>query len=166
MRYQDYLAEATRTAFEEAFKTARHVRPDKLEWVPMEEARTVLDIVQELATSAAWTEEMVSKSGEDFAAELKDPNYSTNRQKKKEALRAQLPTVEDCYRLGKKNLDRFSEFLDTFPDELIGQSKWLPFEGGKKYPIMELLSYAHWNFQYHHGQMAYIETLYGDKEMV
>jgi hypothetical protein len=31
--------------------------------------------------------------------------------------------------------------------------------------MIEMMDYPRWNFNYHNGQIAYIQTLYGDKEM-
>ena len=51
------------------------------------------------------------------------------------------------------------------PDERLSNTKWLPYNGGRDHTFLEMLDYVRWNCNYHTGQIAYIQTLYGDKEM-
>lgn len=165
MRYQDFIIAATREAFEATFKYARHVQADKVEWVPMGEARTVLSICQELTKCPDWALDMMSKSREEFEASMADPKQQENSFNEYLKEREAWPTVDECYKVGKEKMDRFLEFLKTFPDERLSEAKWLPYDGGRDFPATEQMAYPLWNFQYHQGQIAYIETLYGDKSM-
>ncbi len=51
------------------------------------------------------------------------------------------------------------------PDERLSEKKWLPFDGGRDFSMPEMMDYPRWNFNYHLGQSAYIQTLLGDREM-
>ena len=51
------------------------------------------------------------------------------------------------------------------PDADLDKKRWLPYDGGRDFTMPEMMDYPRWNFNYHLGQIAYIQTLYGDKEM-
>jgi hypothetical protein len=53
----------------------------------------------------------------------------------------------------------------AMPDERLAETKWLPFNGGRDHTYLEMLEYPRWNATYHLGQVAYIQTLYGDREI-
>ena len=54
MRLQDYIADSAREAAAMAFRYAKAVPADKLDWSP-EGGRSVLSICRELAMTPTWT---------------------------------------------------------------------------------------------------------------
>ena len=157
MKYQDYIIESTKEAFEAAFKYARHVKPDKLEWKPLDEGRTVMNILHELTKCPDWAVEIMSST--------EPPSFSEESMAAYEAEKSEWTSVEKCYEIGKAKLAKFVEFVAAFPDDKLKDTKWLPFDGGRDFTNAEQMGYPLWNYSYHQGQIAYIETLYGDKEM-
>ncbi len=55
--------------------------------------------------------------------------------------------------------------MKDFPDEKFDDKFTLPFDGGQVITMKENMAYPMWNFTYHQGQIAYIQTLYGDRNM-
>ena len=156
MKYQDYVINGTKDAFEAAFKYAKHVQPDKLTWEPCDLGRSVLNICQELAKCPDHAVELLEKKAMEMSEDSMD-------EYKKEV--AQWDTVEKCYIAGKARLEKLVSYINSFPEDKLNDKVWLPFDGGRDFTMMEIMAYPFWNYQYHQGQIAYIETLYGDKEM-
>src|SRR5688572_2355073 len=59
MRFQDSIIEATRYAASEAFKFAKAVPADKLDWKPLDAGRSVIELCRELAMCATWSEQIL-----------------------------------------------------------------------------------------------------------
>jgi hypothetical protein len=157
MRIQDLIVSETKEAMAQAFRYAKAVPADKVGWSPLDQGRTVLDLCQELARCGDWTYEML--------AENKQPDWSEETQAKEKAIADTLSTVELCEAEANKHLARLAEYYPTIPDERFQETMWLPFEGGRDFTILEIMDYPRWNANYHLGQIAYIQMLYGDKDM-
>ena len=59
MRFQDYIIESIRKQVDEAFTYAKQVPADKLTWKPLDQGRSVLDQLQELAQSPDYVAGMI-----------------------------------------------------------------------------------------------------------
>jgi hypothetical protein len=157
MRFQDFICEVTQVAADAAFKAARAVPADKLNWKPLDQGRSVLEQSQELAQCPYWAESIV---GDKPMPEMTDE------------LRAQIKaeteswtTVDICQAECNKRLESLFKLYRSLPDEQLEKTKWLPYDGGRDFTWKEMMNYPHWNFTYHEGQINYIQTLYGDKDM-
>ncbi len=159
MRLQDHVIEVTRTAQEEAFRYAKAVAEDKVEWKPLDAGQTVLSMCRELAKCPDWAYELIS--GE-------EADWSEEAQAKQKAEMETWTTVAKCEEVGKEKLGRYFALLADLPDARLSETKDLPFGPGgsmKNFTMAEMMDYPRWNFTYHLGQIAYIQTLYGDKGM-
>jgi len=157
MRYQDYAATSTKTAMEEAFKYAKKVPADKLEWKPLENGQSVIDMCRELAQCSDWAHMLVSG--------LPMPEFTPEAAAAMKAETSQWTTVEQCEEIATEKMAKLFELFDTVSDERLKETRWLPFSGGRDFTIMEIMEYPRWNATYHLGQVGYIQTLYGDREM-
>lgn len=157
MKLQDYIAENTRSSAAAAFKAAKAVPADKLEWSPMDNGRSTLDQCRELAMCPDWAMSIIS--GE------KMPEWSEELAAKIKEEQSAWKTVEDCERECNARLDKYCAYLKSMPDERLSETKWLPYDGGRDFSMPEMMEYPRWNFDYHAGQINYIQTLYGDKDM-
>jgi hypothetical protein len=156
MTIQDYLIDTTRRSAEALFKCARAVPADKLEWAPLDIGRSTLDILRECAKCPDWGVEVISGDGPEWSEEL----AATLKAEQSAWL-----SVEDCERECNARLDRLFDFYRNIGDERLSETKFLPYDGGRDFTMVEMMEYPHWNFDYHLGQISYIQTLYGDKEM-
>jgi len=157
MRYQDLMIETTKNAADEAFRYAATVPEDKVEWKPLESGRSVLDQARELAKCPSWAHLLVS--GQDFPAQTEESAAASKAEM--EAMK----TIAECRETCLKNLEELFELYRTLPDERLTDTKWLPFDGGRDFTVKEMMAYPQWNFIWHAGQIAYVQTLYGDKAM-
>lgn len=157
MRLQDHMIESTRAAVDETFRYAKAVPEDKLDWKPLDAGRSVLDLCRELAMCPTWAYDTIEGQEE--------PDYSEEGMAAMKREQEQWKSVADCEAECGKRLEKLFDLYRGLPDERLTQTKWLPYDGGRDFTVAEMMDYPRWNFLYHQGQIAYIQTLYGDKEM-
>jgi hypothetical protein len=157
MRYQDYMVDTTKKAAEQVFRYAKAVPADKVDWKPLDAGRSVLELARELAKCPEWAYELVGGT--------KAPDWSEEHMAAEQAVMNSWTTVEQCEAECNQRLEKLFELYRTLPDERLDQTQWLPFEGGRDFTVTEMMDYPRWNFNYHLGQIAYIQILFGDKEM-
>jgi uncharacterized damage-inducible protein DinB len=127
-------------------KNASHnlnfIPEEKLDWHPAPEAKSALDIAHEIATSV-----------DAIANLMKTSEYHTNitRPTSREEAQAAVSAAAEAYITTARGLseERMAENVDFFGREMtVGKVLELP-----------VIEAAH-----HHGQIAYIQTLLGDKD--
>jgi hypothetical protein len=159
MRLQDHMIDVTRAACEEAFRYAKAVPEDKADWKPLDAGQSVLSMCRELAKCPDWAQELISNAPADWSEEAQAAG---------KAEMESWTTVAQCETACQEKLGRLFEVFSSLPDERLAETKDLPFGPGgsmKAFTMPEMMDYPRWNFTYHLGQIAYIQTLYGDKGM-
>jgi uncharacterized damage-inducible protein DinB len=156
MKVVDYVADSAKEAAVAAFRYAAAVPADKFDWVPSEGGRSVLSMVQELAMTPTWQYEVLAGPPAEWSEE------SGAEQK---AMMSQWTTIEQCRQQFDERFAKLEVYVRALPEERFTETKWLPYEGGRDFTVLEMLDYTRWNCTYHQGQIAYIQLLYGDKEM-
>lgn len=157
MRFQDFICETTQASADAAFKAAKAVPTDKLSWKPLDEGRSVLDQAQEMAQCPVWAHTLV--------ADQPMPEMGPDAQVKMKAERESWTTIDACQAECNARLAKLFELYRGVKDEQLEKTKWLPFDGGRDFTWKEMMDYPNWNFIYHQGQINYVQTLYGDKDM-
>ena len=155
MTLQQYTIDATREAQQEAFRYAKAVPGDKADWKPMDAGQSVLSMCRELAKCADWAYDALDKKEIDMseASMVEMGSWST---------------IAECERVCEEKLGRYFELIKGVSDERLAETMDLPFGPGgsiKTFTLAELMDYPRWNCTYHLGQIAYVQTLYGDKAM-
>lgn len=148
------MVEQTKAAIGEAFRYIKAVPADKVEWKPLETGRSVLSLAQELARTPVWAMDTIQKE-----------EWDEEAGKTEQEAMAKLKTIEECEKECHNNLEKLFELYDYIPDSQLNETKWLPFDGGREFTVLEMMDYPRWNANYHLGQVGYIQLLYGDKEM-
>jgi len=138
-------------ATEEFFRYVAAMPAEKLEWQPLELGQTAMRMCREIAVTPLWA---LSAMG---ALEGKVQDWP--------ALMDGWKSIEDCKVAFQINFARWAEYVLAMPDERLSETKWLPFNGGRDHTYLEMLEYPRWNATYHLGQVAYIQTLYGDRDV-
>lgn len=125
---------------------------DKAGWKPLEQGRSILELVQECAVVNAWFAEMLRTGSV--------PNLDTAAY---EAACAALDTIEKAGAALEANTATLAAVIEAFPDEKLEEE--LVFPWGMKTTCGHALFTAQGHMSYHQGQIAYIQVLYGDAEM-
>jgi len=158
MKLQEHMIDVTREGAKEAFKYAKAVPADKLEWKPLENGRSVLDLCRELALCPEWAYDIIDSKDQ-------KPEFDESDMAEARKMQENWTAVEACEEQCNQRLERLFTLFRDMPDERLTENKWLPYDGGRDFTMPEMMDYPRWNFNYHLGQIAYIQTLYGDKEM-
>ncbi len=74
-------------------------------------------------------------------------------------------TVDACEAEFNRRFEKVEAFIRAMPDADLAKTKWLPYNGGRDHTFLEMMDYPRWNCMYHLGQIAYIQTQYGDNEI-
>lgn len=156
MTIQEYMIDTTRRSAQAVFKCARAVPEDKLDWKPLDIGRSVLDQARECAMCPDWCTQIIRGDGPEWTEEL-----AADMKVQQEAWK----TIDDCERECNARLETLFELFRSLGDDRLAETKWLPYDGGRDFTTVEMMEYPRWNFDYHAGQISFIQTLYGDKEM-
>lgn len=125
---------------------------DKVNWKPLDAGRTALDLTIECAVFAAGTATTLTTR--------KDPTLDQEAYKR---IEEETDTAEKATKLLQDGTEALLAALETFPEEHLTDKITMPW--GMVITIGDLLNMIYWNNVYHTGQIAYVQTLYGDKEM-
>ncbi len=157
MRFQDYAIESTEQVCNDLIRNVRAIPADKLEWKPMGDGRTSLDILQECAQSPSW-----------FIGILKArarPDFKPEAFQEMMAARKTWTTVDECVRVMNENLQQLFAAVRELSDADLDIRITLPFGGGMVRSLADMAHGQYWNANYHLGQICYIQLLLGDKDM-
>ena len=148
---QQHAVLVAREAGLDFFRFATAVPTERLKWQPESGAgQCVLRMASEIALTPLWAlSAMDALTGEH--------NWTQMREAWK--------TVNDCKEAFLTHFAQWEVYVLAMSNSKLEETKWLPFNGGRDHTFLELLEYPRWNATYHLGQVAYIQTLYGDKEM-
>jgi len=127
--------------------------PDRLEWSPLDEGRTVLDQVIEVAKAT----EIGARTLEARGRIKLDPREFDEH-------KAKCATIADALASLSQATDRIVAVIEAFPPQHWDDTINLPFGEGVDRSFAELAMMHYWHMTYHYAQIAYIQTLYGDKE--
>lgn len=154
---QDYVADMTEWAVGNFYRNVKRVPSDKLEWKVLDTGRSVLDQAREVARSPLWTIPLLR----DKVADPYDPEKVARAKAEAEAW----TTVDQCEDAHLKNLGPLLEVIRGLSDEDLSLRVPVPF-APEPVPLSAILMFHYWNVVYHQGQILFIQTLYGDHEMV
>lgn len=157
MRLQDQVVRLTQRALADVIRAAEAVPADKLEWVPMGLARSVLHQMQEIAVSGQW-----------FVPILRDrkvPEFNEHAMRESRKLMAANDTLDKCIDSARAGTSELCLLISSFPTEALEDELVLPFGGGTRMTMADILLLHHNNMVYHLGQINSVQLMLGDKEM-
>lgn len=156
MSIQEYIIDNAKAAAADAFRYAKAVPEDKQGWKPLESGQSVISMCRELGMTPTWGLQVLTgrmeEGGDDARAKQRQEMDSW-------------ATVEACEQQFAERFALLADHYRSMTEEDFVKTMWLPFNGGRDHTYLELMDYPRWNCTYHMGQIAYIQTLYGDREM-
>jgi len=135
-------------------RTIQSTPADKLTWSPDSTGRTIIDIATECAGSSLFMAQAIG--GEDA------PTMDREKMAKYRAEHNTLETVVPALKDGGVALDKA---ISSLSDGQFDDTVTLPFRGGITRTKAQVVTMMTGHLNYHLGQINYIQTLYGDKEM-
>jgi uncharacterized damage-inducible protein DinB len=126
---------------------------DKQTWKPLGEGRSVLEILVEVAGTNLYAAKLLATR--ELPAWWDDDAHAK--------FAADNDTVPKAVATLRSSVDALTRAIDRFPATSWDDKVALPWDGGmsRSYNEVALLGFSH--MTYHQGQIAYIQTLYGDK---
>lgn len=157
MRTQELIVRQTQRALEDTLRAAAALPADRLDWQPAPTSRSALNQLQEIAVSAEWFLPLLE------GGQL--PAFDDHARREAARLKASLDTLDACRVYARDSTARLCHAIAHFPDERLDDEISLPFGGGMMMTMADVLGLHAWNLTYHLGQINYIQTLLGDREM-
>ena len=127
---------------------------DKQDWRPLDLGRSALSLVQECAVINGF-----------FATILRDQAVPAMDWGAYKAACAALDTPEKATAALTESGTALAAAIEAFPEDRMAETVTMPFAEGMVMSFAQVMFTAYWNMTYHTGQIAYIQTLYGDNEM-
>ena len=152
---KDLIIHMMQGSMGELERTARAVPDDKLDWKPLDNGRTVLDLLGDAAQTPVMVIELL-KAPHDFRPYEVFPKLKAERENW---------TREQCLEKLQSNTAAAIEAIRATPDEDLEKPVTLPFgERSMTLPLEMWTLMAHRTFVSRFAQINYIQTLYGDFE--
>lgn len=136
-------------------RTAQAVPDDKMNWKPLDNGRTVLDLLGDAAQTPKMVTQMLASNGE-----FKPSREVFQQMAQERAGWTREQTMEHLH----ANTDAVIEAIRQVPDEMIEQPLHLPMGGGMTMPLGAWMLMVYRTFTSRMAQINYIQTLYGDFE--
>lgn len=135
--------------------TASAVPDDKLDWRPLDNGRTVRDVLGEAAQMAGVAIEVARTRGErkiayEEFAKMKEERAAWSR--------------EHSLQLLEENTAKLLAEIESLSNEELEQDVTMPIRGGLTMPLANWILQAHRVMVSRTAQINYIQTLYGDFE--
>jgi hypothetical protein len=153
MRIQTIGANGTREVAAGLERAILAMPADKQTWRPLDEGRSALDQVAECAVINQWA---TSLFVDRVMPELDNEAYANAC--------AALDTVDKAVAALRDSTAALASAIDSVPDDALGIQVQFPWDD-RPCSLAEAMLMAYWNLTYHIGQVNYVQTLYGDKEM-
>jgi hypothetical protein len=157
MRYQDQVVRATQKALDDIVRAALAVPIEKLEWSPDGAARSVLNQMQEIAVSGDW-----------FVPIVRDrqvPVFDEHAKRESIRLMRENDTLEKCIASAQAGTSALCAQIAAFPTENLEEELTMPFGGGARMTMADIMLLHQNNLVYHTGQINYVQLMLGDREM-
>lgn len=143
MNFQDLESRRLQTQTNFFVQTAEQIPEYKANEKPSETAMSAREIVDHCTETNAAMGRML---GEDV------PNYDPSSAE----------SFETALKVFQTSCDRLSETLANVPDDRLDEE--VETSGGQAMPITRIMSIPAVHVGYHWGQLAYLQTLWGDTE--
>lgn len=154
MKIQDFIVRQTQKALGDFLRAVESLPEDKRDWSPVPDIRSAMSMVQEVAVVPSFHLRLVE--GLSIPPELHG---------ELQARASELVTFESGREAAMAATTELCQAILQFPSERLDDEVMLPFGPGMTFTMAEVLGLHHWNLVYHLGQVNYIQTALGDKEM-
>lgn len=154
MRVQDFIADRTMAGAEELAVQVKKMG-EKATWIAMDEGRTALDQLAECAVIGGYMVDVIATKTMPEMNEAMMEQYVSDK--------ASVTSVTQGEELLLANTTRLCDVIREVPDTDLGEK--MSFWGPEPWLFCNVMAHHLMNVQYHIGQVNFIQTLYGDKEM-
>jgi hypothetical protein len=155
MTIPEYVEGLTRYANAYLIRVVRAMPQERRTWRPMDEGRAALDQVMECAQVADWFARILATQDAEFLS----PGFLESER----AARSSVQTIEGAEAALNASSERLFAALAAVPAEVLDQT--VEIMPGWSDTLANVMFMPLRNLWYHIGQVNYIQTLYGDRQM-
>jgi hypothetical protein len=148
---KDLIVTMTEMGRMELERTAKAVPEDRLNWKPLDNGRTVLDVLGDAAQAPAMCTALLRGTfqyGPELFEQLRHERATWTR--------------DDALQYLQWSTQQMLEEIQKLPEEKLEEPLTLPMGGGMTLPLGAWLMMAYRSFIARTAQINYIQTLYGD----
>ena len=139
---------------DQVLRTAQAVPDDKMNWKPLDNGRSVLDLLGDAAQAPIFATRM-----------LTDPDFRPSREAFMQMAQERANwTREEAVEHLNRNTDAVIEAIGNTSEEKLAELLHLPMAGGLTLPLSAWIMMTYRAFIARMAQINYIQTLYGDFE--
>ena len=146
MDYSQAFAELLKDGADNLWRAVNAMPAEKLDWRPAADARTAREVLEEIVSVNPYIIGLLKEQKN--PAEMEQPELSKD--------------MDELEKLHRRLLVDLSKAIADFPADKLHDTIDLPW-GNQSF--LQVIAYSYWNLMYHYGQIAYIQTMYGDKEV-
>ncbi|MDF2441320.1 MAG: hypothetical protein JWN98_2304, partial [Abditibacteriota bacterium] len=145
----------TESGRDSLLRTAQAVPEDKLNWKPLDNGRTVLDLLGDAAQMPLFAIQLMEQK----------ESFQFDRERFQQATQARATwTRDEAIEHLNRNTKQMIAAIGALTDEELNTPIHLPMGGGMTLPLSGWLMMAYRTFTSRFAQINYIQTLYGDFE--
>jgi uncharacterized damage-inducible protein DinB len=152
---QELAVRLSRDAAESLARTVSAMPDDKFTWRVMDEGRAALHQTLECGGANRFVARLLEERA------LPQP---TSREEI-ERINHEFNTQEKALEYLRSGTELLVAAIQAFRSVHLDDTIELPFRGGMTKTFAEIMLMGYWNMTYHLGQINFIQTLYGDREM-
>lgn len=154
MTVQELTVRQTQKALDDLIRAVEALPEDKRGWSPGESGRSALDQLKEVAMVPVF-----------YVAVLQSGAPSPELHGSLRAEAESLTSFEEVQQLARERTADLCARILSFPESRLDEEVTLPFNRGMTVTMADVLGLHYWNTVYHLGQVNFIQTLLGDREM-
>jgi hypothetical protein len=145
----------TESGRDSLLRTAQAVPEDKLNWKPLDNGRTILDLLGDAAQMPLFAIQLMEQK----------ESFQFDRERFQQATQARATwTRDEAIEHLNRNTKQMIAAIGALTDEELNTPIHLPMGGGMTLPLSGWLMMAYRTFTSRFAQINYIQTLYGDFE--
>jgi len=130
---------------------AQKVPAEKADWKPEGGAKSAKELLEHIAAS-----------NQGFAAIIQGKDLGIQMDKSERAnVSIEAQNLPEAIEALKASGEALAGAISTLPDDQLGQNRTMPW--GEEWQMSRLLATASAHISYHWGQLAYLQTMWGDK---
>jgi uncharacterized damage-inducible protein DinB len=153
MDYKEHIIAQTERATESIFRFAKAMPEDMLTWSVEDLAQTALGILRECARSPLA-----------YIAFLEHRALYLQEFEKLKKSSESWSTIDEIEQEAFMNSDKLYAAIRNVPDNDLESTIQLAGTDGQEMKYIEIMGLQYWHLSYHHGQISFIQTCYGDTE--
>lgn len=156
MRLQDQIVRQTQRSLDDLVRAVTALPPERRDWSPGGAARSALAQMREVAETGNRFIPLIMGDATGFEghAAREEARLSEDEE-----------GLEQAIARAREGVNELCQAIAGIPDAALERELELPFGGGMRMTLADVLGLPAWNLAYHLGQVNQIALMLGDRNM-